>query len=472
MTATPRLVFRIGKRRYALPSERVRELTRLPRLTPVPLAPAGLLGLGNVRGETLAVLSPAALVNGDDTDTARQLLVLAGADRIALAVDAVERLDQAGPKGLAATADDIADLPIDQMIAAAFPPRVSARRSGPRAQSAERAAVADERVALLQMSVGDQNFALPVEEVVEVLRVPDAIARLPGADAAVIGTIAWRDRTLGVLSLAALLGLTRAVSSGDSHGRIVVVAMGSHALGLLVDRIHALFQAPAVRIDPVPATVLRQDGEARIRAIYRPQDGGRLISILAADQLLSEPRTRHLLASAAPADVGSHQASGVTERVFLLPVAIGPHHLAFPVEAVEAVAPCPARLTRVPGAPEWLLGLSASDGKPLAVIDQVRRLTGVAAGGGRQRMVMLRADGQRIGFLVDDARAIIAADRHALAPAPVPECLAAGIFGDALQRPEDAGADTMLVIEPAALISSAEQALLAEVACRSSTARA
>ncbi|HKT78047.1 MAG TPA: chemotaxis protein CheW [Sphingobium sp.] len=462
MSAEDRLVFRAGDRRYALPARRVRELARMPRLTSVPLAPPGLLGLGNVRGETLAILSPAALEDGTPSGEARQLLVLAGADRVAIAIDAVERLAQG---------TDVADLPIDDLVARGFPLRDGARRADRATAAREPRTIPEERVALLRFAIGEQSFALPVEEVAQVLRVPASIARLPGADAAVLGTIDWQDMTIGLLSLAALLGLPSADEEAfRARRRILVVALGHHRLGLLVDRIEAMMQVPASRIDSVPATVLRGEGEARIRAICRPEAGGKLVSILAADQLLNEARTRQLLATGGRDQTVEPAAAPGADRVALLPVRIGGHRLAFPVAAIERVAARPSRLTPLPGAPAWLPGICALAGEPLAIVDQVLRLSGSAATGARQRLLLLRAHGQRIGYLVDEARAIIMAERSALLPAPLPEGLAGGIFGEALQHQGEEGDAPLLVVDPGALVSSTEQALIADMAASAATA--
>ena len=50
------LVFALGEERYAVPSEQVREVRALDRLTPLPSAPAFVAGLTNVRGRVVPVL--------------------------------------------------------------------------------------------------------------------------------------------------------------------------------------------------------------------------------------------------------------------------------------------------------------------------------------------------------------------------------------------------------------------------------
>ena len=51
------ILFRVGEEGYALPLERVREIVRVTPMAPVPLAPQCLLGLANLRGRVLPVVS-------------------------------------------------------------------------------------------------------------------------------------------------------------------------------------------------------------------------------------------------------------------------------------------------------------------------------------------------------------------------------------------------------------------------------
>lgn len=56
------LAFRRGDRVLGIEGRYSREVTPLPSLTPVPLAPPILLGIGNLRGAPLPVIDPAPLL--------------------------------------------------------------------------------------------------------------------------------------------------------------------------------------------------------------------------------------------------------------------------------------------------------------------------------------------------------------------------------------------------------------------------
>jgi purine-binding chemotaxis protein CheW len=81
---------RVGAEDYALPVSHVPEVAELGDLTPVPGAPAQVMGICNLRGEVLAVFDMAAVL-GAEGSGAPSKIVLADVEgrRCGLAVDAV-----------------------------------------------------------------------------------------------------------------------------------------------------------------------------------------------------------------------------------------------------------------------------------------------------------------------------------------------------------------------------------------------
>jgi purine-binding chemotaxis protein CheW len=92
------LLVQIGDERYGLPVDRVLEVLRRPTLTPVPGAPSVVLGLHNLRGQALAVLDLAALLDlAAPVPRAYAVVVEDGERQAGLAVDAA--LDVVGLDG-------------------------------------------------------------------------------------------------------------------------------------------------------------------------------------------------------------------------------------------------------------------------------------------------------------------------------------------------------------------------------------
>jgi len=85
---------------YGMPAGDVKEIRRLTRLTPVPYAPDGIVGVANVRGRILTVVgAQAALELGGETERATHLIV-AGKDgtELGIAVPKVTRVVRIPPE--------------------------------------------------------------------------------------------------------------------------------------------------------------------------------------------------------------------------------------------------------------------------------------------------------------------------------------------------------------------------------------
>jgi purine-binding chemotaxis protein CheW len=115
-------------------------------------------------------------------------------------------------------------------------------------------------------------------------------------------------------------------------------------------------------------------------------------------------------------------ATAVTEVVL---VHLGTCRYAVPLTAVVEVARPPA-LTRVPGVPAFVAGAANWRGRVLAVLDLRGLLSaGPAAAARRSRLVVVQADGVRVGLLVDAVTGGVSYDPQAL-EAPLPNLSAGG----------------------------------------------
>jgi purine-binding chemotaxis protein CheW len=96
---------------------------------------------------------------------------------------------------------------------------------------------------MLVFELSNRRFALPVEQVREVLP-RAALTPLPGAPIELAGMLRLRGSLLPVVSLDLRLGLPPA-RPRISH-RIVVAAAGHYRVGFLVDEVHGLLDSSAV----------------------------------------------------------------------------------------------------------------------------------------------------------------------------------------------------------------------------------
>ncbi|KAA2236279.1 chemotaxis protein CheW [Salinarimonas soli] len=476
------LTVRIEGDRYALPAGEVSEVVRVPPVARVPLAPASLLGLANLRGAVLPVVSLRRLLGrggeGDD-EAAMRAVVLGGASPVALVVDRVETLVSVAPDrietrqaalgaregervqgafGDGSGAEPTRILDPRGLIEAAFP----RRERPPRASRAAAAPVAaedgsGERPGLVTFQVAGQSFALPLAAVREIIPAPDSVVAVTRGDAPVLGVTSHRDTLLPLISLRGLLGLDRAAPA-DAAPKVIVTVVRGALVGLVADRMQAIVPADPALMEPIPPVLAaRAGGETRIESIYRGGPDGGLVSVLAPERLFREDVMQRLGAGAEASgnEAGpAADAEGIRFVVFRL----GEDEFGVPVEAVDEVARVPDRITRVPRTPPFLEGVTNLRGEVLPVIDGRRRFDmPPAASGERRRLLVVRSERHRAGIVVDAVLGITFAPGDAVEPAPE----VAGETG-LVRGVVKLGGDgrIVLLLEPAGLLTRAERGLL------------
>jgi purine-binding chemotaxis protein CheW len=307
--------------------------------------------------------------------------------------------------------------------------------------------------------VAAQEYGLEIGVVREIVPAPDHLAQVPGADAAVLGIVGLRDTLLPLLSLRALLG--QPPSPQDARGaKVVVTSVGETTIGLVVDAMRAIVSADASQVEAVPQLLAaRSGGEARIKAIYRGEEGRRLIPILSPEHLFRDETMRRLTeqrASAPTPAVAAHE--GERQQAQFLVFRLGEDVYGLPLAAVDEVARVPEQITRLPKAPKFLEGVINLRGDVLPVIDQRRRFDMPALEHGRQRhLIVVRSDRHRAGLIVDEVSEVLRTASARLAPPPaLSEDTSRLVHGVVALEQER----MLIVLDPAELLTRAERGLL------------
>ena len=162
----------------------------------------------------------------------------------------------------------------------------------------------------------------------------------------------------------------------------------------------------------------RAGGETRLKAVYRGEQGRRLISILAPDQLFREDVVQRL-GSAEDVSMPKPTAPATLESQFLV-FRLGDDEFGLPIEAVDEVTRVPDQITHIPRAPKFLEGVINLRGEVLPVVDQRRRfdMPHLEVTEGR-RMIVVRTDRYRAGLIVDSVSEVRRHPIDAIEPAPV-----------------------------------------------------
>lgn len=475
------LTFRASGRLYALPAEEVREIVLPAGTARVPLSPPALLGLTNLRGVVLPVVSlRLMLAPGADmpSSPAQRVVVLERQPPVGLLVDEVSTLASVAGGQISVEeaqitseraeavrgafdvngSDEFAKiLDIDAMLGKAL-------GAVARPKTVVRAPATRERVSTVDAApvdtfivfeVAGQEFGLPLASVREVLPSAEVSTAMPRAESVVLGLTKLRDALLPLLSMRGLLGF-----SGDADRRMTLVAsVGGASVGLAVDAVRDIVRSDRGALEPVPAAIAsRSQGEAAIQSVLKVDGSRRLIAILSPDNLFRADVMSRIKASgvAAQTEAAPVVVNG-TERIFLV-FKLGQQEFGLAISAVEEVARLSEDVTRLPKSPDFLKGVINLRGVVLPIIDQRRRfdLPADDTAEGR-RLVVARTGSNVAGFIVDGVSEVLRVQASQIEPAP--DVVASNRMLEGVINLADAGR-MILLLDPSQLLTRTEQGLL------------
>jgi purine-binding chemotaxis protein CheW len=437
----------------ALPAANVMEIIRPPVTTRVPHSPPNLLGLANVRGAVLPIISLTGLVGNEQSPASAttRVVVVKGRTTVGLLVDEVKELTNSA-KGRR--------IDLEALLNESFRPLTRLDRKGqpPVAEIAAPEETAADELVFLAFTVRKQQYALPLNEIVGIAALPEVVASLPRTDTAMIGVAEIDGSLVPLVSAAVLLGLAPD-ETGRHAGRVVLIRLGDTRVGLVVDRLKEIVRVSPGDLDTVPTVLTRGIGEAQVEAICRLDEGRRLISILAPAQLFDAETVTRVLAHAEHG--GQAMSDGETdaaETEQFIVFSVGGETYGLPIGYVDEIVRCPDRLTRVPRAPAFVAGLINLRGKAIPIIDQRQRFAVAGHGdGARRRIVVVTTNDLQVGFLVDNVSEVVTLASSDLSPAPDLSETAAVIDRVAMVEREGR---LILLVDPKALLDRAERDVL------------
>jgi purine-binding chemotaxis protein CheW len=467
------LTVSVAGQSIALSSGIVTEILRPTPVTRVPLGPPGLLGVANLRGQVVPIISLAVLLGappGHVTPQTRIVIVDIGTV-YGLQVDAVLVFGSPPAAGIMDIGTLLAPLFADTVgpSADAARPSAAARPAHRPAQPAAAADPAQDDITLVALCLAGQEYALRLEDVAEIIALP-AITAVPRTDPAMLGVIDSRVGLLPLLSLRALLALPLE-GFDPTKARIVVTRIAGHMVGLVSDEVTAILRLPQDAIEPVPAVLTRGTGESQIEAICRLEGGRRLVGLLSTEHLLDAPTIERLASSAKSQTNASAIAADHAETGQFVIVRVGGNEYGMPVDVVAEVARHPGSLTRVPYAPSFVEGAMNLRGRIIPVIDQHQRFGGAADTAtptSDRRVVIIGVGSLQAGFAVDAASEILTISRTELKPAPAINSAGAKIFDHIATFQSERR--MIPIVNPKVLLDEAERDLLAAFVAKASAA--
>jgi purine-binding chemotaxis protein CheW len=441
------VTFVAGDEVFAVDMAPVQEIIRVPDVVRVPLAPPTLDGLANLRGKVLPIISLRRIFGYPERahdDASRAVVIDLGqplgfvVDRVASVVGVdVRQIEDAS--GIASTVRSelvsgllknvgghamVMVLDFERLIAAEFAQAVDAARAGAKALAGDAEHAEDEQpsdeLQLVSFEVAGQEYAVAIEDVQEIVQTPDDIVQVPQVESHVLGLMTLRNRLLPLVSLRRMFGLPD--RAADEQSRIVVVALGGAAVGVVMDSVNEVLRVALAAVEPVPALLAREPGMADIARICRLDGGRRLVSIIDAASMFRQPAVKEILEKndMMDGDIDDDaQGASLEDEEQLVVFRLGQEEFGVPIDSVQEIVRVPELLTRVPKAPLFVEGVINLRGTVLPVIDLRRRL-GLpdAERSDRQRIMVFLIDRVCTGFIVDSVAEVLKVERRAIGPAP------------------------------------------------------
>lgn len=225
------VVFRLLEEEFGVDINSVKEIVRLPDITPIPRSPDYVSGICNLRGNVLPVIDTRTRFGLDPqeaTDQTRLLVVEVGGTQISLVVDHVRevmRMKQSllEPPPAACKGVDreflsgvvkvnegrrlVLMLNLEEVVAVSLGTvRSSATDVVKQARKAEGKGESNEEEQLVTFRVGNDEYAFDIKRVNEILKVMD-ITAAPNVPDHVLGMFTIRNQLLPLLDMRGLLGL-------------------------------------------------------------------------------------------------------------------------------------------------------------------------------------------------------------------------------------------------------------------------
>lgn len=139
---------------------------------------------------------------------------------------------------------------------------------------------------LITFSVSEEEFAVDISQVQEVIRLP-RITLVPNAPDFIEGVIHLRGRIIPVIDLRKRLRLSRSAESRsyDKFTRVLIIMYDGKLIGFVVDRVAEILKIPESAIRPTPELILEHTGAEYFEGVVREDD--RLIILLNLQKVLA-----------------------------------------------------------------------------------------------------------------------------------------------------------------------------------------
>ncbi len=312
------LSFLIGDNRYAIEIEFVREIVRMPKLTPVPSSSEDVEGVFELRDEVVPAINIAKKlgvefeveVKESEEDERKVIIydregIVAGliVEKIDEVVAPLKRdivsppetLDEESKKlikSIYRKSDKELIFILNEKTIVEESELEGIEKTTEKTKKMHSAEEEEENIVIFK--VGEQEFGFKILDVHEINRISE-ITPVPRASSFIEGIINLRGDIVPVINMRTRLSLEK--KDCDEFSRVIIVNIDGYKTGLIVDRVEEIKSVPLSSFQEVPEFLTQMVEKELIKSIVSLDDGKRIVTLLKIGKLLSKEEKKEIFES-------------------------------------------------------------------------------------------------------------------------------------------------------------------------------
>jgi purine-binding chemotaxis protein CheW len=270
----------------------VKEIIRAPNIVKMPQSEQNVLGLSNLRGQVLPIISLRNIFGFDDRpydDFTRALIMIIGGRKVGFIVDHVINVFEAQASDIKSIDDFSKSYDLD-LVTGVFNNdnnlamivdhnKLLANHDGQIGSNDMQEEIIDQvktedDTQLVVFRLGEEEFGIEVNTVQEIVRVPESLTHVPKTPSFVEGIVNLRGVVLPVINQRTQFGMSS--QDRNDRQRIIVYVINGLKTGFIVDSVTEVMSLPRSSIQPSPSI----STDDVIRGIVNMQDKKRIIMII------------------------------------------------------------------------------------------------------------------------------------------------------------------------------------------------
>jgi purine-binding chemotaxis protein CheW len=418
--------FKLGSAELAIAVSSLQEVVNFPdKITSVPLAPAFLLGLFNLRGTVTPIVSMSNLLDVPSENDLNSKIAIVNLNQVHIGLlfdstseiihvpnDDISKFD-VPPEGQKTVIRSVIKLEGgDRLIEVIDPEALLKIENIPhileqaRNKVSEIARKTSKRAQCITIRAGSLEFGLHIATIREIIKVPEIKRTVLTIDYC-IGMVNLRGTIVPLIDLRLFLKIGDDAVPDKESQRIVILKMAEMHIGFLADTVESIVTFFEEEILPIP--MFAQERTDMMQGLLSQPERGNVIllnesKMLSTDEVLAISRGHQSLYADKKAVIDTHKKS--TERGTYLSF-----RLDFPLTTklgeIEEIAKLSDELMRPPGYPSYVMGMMKMRGEVVTVID-LRTMYGMPGVTDlvNARLLIVKGKGSKFGLLVDSVESI------------------------------------------------------------------